>query len=133
MVAKRLDLAWITVTDVKKAKTFFTEVLGLEVRTDNAEYGWLELVAKDGGAALGVGQCSDEYTEVKAGQNAIVTFTVDDIIKTKAEFEKKGVKMLGDIVEVPGHVKMLFFCDNDGNKFQVVQLLDESIKSSSCC
>ena len=25
--------------------------------------------------------------------------------------------MLGDIVEVPGHIKMLFFTDLDGNGF----------------
>ena len=49
MVAKRSDLAWITVSDIKKAKQFFTEVVGLEVHTDTPEYGWLELVPKDGG------------------------------------------------------------------------------------
>ena len=124
MVAKRSDMAWITVSDIQKAKKFFTEVVGLEVRTDTPEYGWVELVAKDGGSALGVGQCNPQYSEVKPGDNAIVTFTVDDILQAKAEFEKQGVTLLGDIVEVPGHVKMLFFTDFDGNKFQIVQLLD---------
>lgn len=130
---KRSDLAWITVSDVKKAKEFFTKVLGLELQCDTPEYGWLELRPKEGGVTLGVGQCSDEYTEVKPGQNAVVTFTVDDIEKTKAEFQKRGVTLLGDIVEVPGHVKMLFFTDFDGNKFQVCQILNDESKKSSCC
>lgn len=126
MIAKRSDMAWITVSDVKKAKKFFTEVVGLEVRTDTPEYGWVELVAKDGGSALGVGQYNPQYgNEVQPGQNAIITFTVDDIMEAKAEFEKKGVTLLGDIVAVPGHVKMLFFTDVDGNKFQIVELLDK--------
>lgn len=124
MIAKRQDLSWITVSDVRKAKNFFVEHLGLVVRADSAEYGWVELVAKEGGAALGIGQCTPEYSEVKPGDNAIITFTVDDIQAIKEEFTKKGITLIGDIVEVPGHVKMLFFTDFDGNKFQVVQVLN---------
>ena len=127
MIAKRSDLSWIMVSDIKKAKKFFTEVLGLEVRTDNSEYNWLELMPKDGGAMLGIGQAnadSDCGKDVLPGSNAIVTFTVDNLEATKAEFEKKGVNILGDIMEVPGHVKMLLFSDLDGNKFQVCELLD---------
>src|ERR1700720_617078 len=111
MIAKRSDLAWITVSDINKAKKFFTEVVGLELRTDTPEYGWIELIAKDGGSALGVGQCNPQYSQVQPGHNAIVTFTVDDIDAAKAEFTQKGVTLIGDIVEVPGHVKMLFFAD----------------------
>lgn len=133
MTIKRSDLSWITVSDIQKAKKFFTEVIGLELRTDTPEYGWIELMPKDGGSALGIGQFNPNYgKEVLPGQNAIVTFTVDDIVKTKAEFEKNGVKLLGDIVEVPGHVKMLFFTDHDGNKFQVCQTLDNTEKKSCC-
>ena len=125
MITKRSDLAWITVSDIKKAKKFFTEVVGLEVRTETPEYGWLELAPKEGGCMLGVGHYNPQYSkEVKPGQNAILTFTVDDIVAVKALFEKQGVTLLGDIVEVPGHVKMLFFTDADGNKFQVCQTLD---------
>ncbi len=122
---KRFDMAWITVSDCAKAKKFFTEMLGMQVRADTPEYGWVELVAKDGGAALGIGQYNPQYSkEVQPGDNAVVTFTVDDIVKVKELFAQKNVTMLGDIVEVPGHVKMLFFADADGNKFQVVQMLD---------
>ncbi len=128
MTIKRSDLSWITVSDIKKAKKFFTEVIGLELRTDTPEFGWIELVPKEGGSALGIGQFNPNYgKEVLPGQNAIITFTVEDIVKTKAEFEKKGVRLLGDIVEVPGHVKMLFFTDHDGNKFQVCQMLDQNV------
>lgn len=135
MVVKRSDLAWISVSDIAKAKKFFTEVVGLKVCCDTPEYGWLELQAPEGGALLGVGQHNPKHgKEVMPGDNAIVTFTVADIVATKAEFEKQGVKLLGEIVEVPGHVKMLFFTDNDGNKFQIVQLLEAEIKNKqSCC
>jgi predicted enzyme related to lactoylglutathione lyase len=129
---KRSDLAWITVSDINKAKKFFTEVLGLELRADTPEYGWIELMPKEGGCALGVGQSNPEGDDVKPGSNAILTFTVDDINAMKAVLEKNNVTILGDIVEVPGHVKMLFFSDLDGNKFQIVQMI-ESAHGKSCC
>ncbi len=132
MIVKRSDMAWITVSDIKKAKKFFTEVVGLELRCDTPEYGWIELAPKDGGSALGVGECNQQDSPVQPGHNAIVTFTVDDIVAAKEEFTKKGVTLLGDIVEVPGHVKMLFFTDFDDNKFQIVQLMDVPTKSSCC-
>lgn len=131
---KRSDMAWITVNDVAKAKKLFVDILGMQVRADAPEYGWLEVVAKEGGSALGIGQFNPEYgKEVVPGQNAVVTFTVDDILAAKALLEKNNITLLGDITEVPGHVKMLFFTDFDGNKFQIVQLLDETPKHSSCC
>ena len=134
MVVKRSDLSWILVSDINKAKKFFTEVLGLEIRSDTPEYGWVELMPKEGGAALGIGQYNPQYgKDAKPGENAIITFTVDDIVKAKALFQEKNVTLLGDIVEVPGHVKMLFFADADGNKFQLVQVLNEPIHGKGCC
>lgn len=124
MIVKRSDMAWITVSDSAQAKKLFVDILGMQVRTDTPEYGWMELVAKDGGSTLGIGKFNPEYgKEVLPGQNAVVTFTVDDIVAAKATLEKNNVTLLGDITEVPGHVKMLFFADTDGNKFQIVQLL----------
>lgn len=134
MIVKRSDMAWITVSDSSKEKKLFVDILGMKIQADAPEYGWMELVAKDGGSALGIGQYNPEYSkEVKPGQNAIVTFSVDDILAAKRVLEKNGVTLLGDIVEVPGHVKMLFFADGDGNKFQICQLLDEPSQHSSCC
>lgn len=134
MVVKRSDLSWILVSDINKAKKFFTEVVGLEIRSDTPEYGWIELMPKDGGSALGIGQYNPQYgKDAKPGENAIVTFTVDDIVKAKALFQEKNVTLMGDIVEVPGHVKMLFFADEDGNKFQLVQVLNEPAHGKGCC
>ena len=53
MTIKRSDLSWITVSDIKRAKKFFTEVIGLEVRTDTPEFGWVEIEAKEGGSSIG--------------------------------------------------------------------------------
>ena len=127
MNIKRMDMAWITVSDAKQAKAFFCDILGLKLSSEAPEHGWMELVGHEGGATLGVGKaCKDTAPDVKPGQNAVMTMTVDDIVAMKQMLEAKGVKFLGDIIEVPGHVKMALFCDADNNKFQIVQMLDES-------
>ena len=111
----------ITVADFKKAEKFFIETLGLKLKNKAPEYGWLELSGTEGGGVLGVGQCMGDQ---KAGVNAVVTFSVDDIEKTIKDLKSKGVSV-GEIMEVPGHVKLATFSDPDGNEFQLAQELRE--------
>lgn len=122
MKVNKIGLAWIVVTDVKKAKVFFSETLGLKVSSEAAEYGWLELQAEQGDMLLGVGQENDKDS-IKPGQNAVVTFSIDDLDAAKAELEGKGVSFIGEVMEVPGHVKLALFTDPDGNHLQLVQQL----------
>jgi len=122
MIVKKIDLAWITVSDYAKTKKFFTETLDLKISSDSAEYGWAELKGPQG-ATLGIAQENPQYGSEKAGHNAVLVFTVEDIVAAKKELEAKGVKFEGDIMEVPGHVKLATFIDLDGNKFQLAQEL----------
>lgn len=130
MAIKKISLSWVTVSDIEKAQAFFKDCCGLEVTGgSSAEHGWLELVGKEGGALLGVGQARQEGHD-KVGVNAVVTMMVDDIVVTKQEMEKKGVVFVGDIMEVPGHVKLATFVDPDNNTYQLVQ---EIAQKKSCC
>ena len=121
MSAESMDLVWIVVKDVKEAVKFYTEVVGLQLMEMSEEWGWAELQGKNG-ARLGVGT-SHEKSSVKPGQNGIVTFTVKDLDKTKADMIKKGAHCVGEIEEVPGHVRMQMVQDPSGNQFQLVQKL----------
>ncbi|NDD53557.1 VOC family protein [bacterium] len=123
MLIKTMGLAWVSVKDVAQAKQFFVETLGLTMASGSDEYGWMELVAADQGFRLGVGACHDAGQPVQPGNNAVVTMTVDDVVAAKKTLEGRGVQFVGDIVEVPGHVKMIFFKDVDGNYFHLVQML----------
>lgn len=124
MKIKRIDLSWITTSDMKKAKQFFTETVGLKVRHEMAEFGWLALGGHEGGSSLGVGLVNTG-SDQKPGTNAIVTLEVDDIVAAKKELESKKVKFIGDIMEVPGQVKLALFTDPDDNKFQLVQRINK--------
>lgn len=119
---KGIHLCWVIVSDLKKAKRFYGEILGLNMTTQDDTYGWLEFEAPEG-SKLGVGLAQKEDTTVASGDNAIITITVDNIEAAKRELVEKGVKLLGDICEIPGHVKLQFFSDPDGNLFQLVETL----------
>jgi predicted enzyme related to lactoylglutathione lyase len=122
MPIQSIDLAWIVVKDLKSAVKFYTEVVGLKLNELHEQYGWAELSGHDGGARLGIAQkCDNE--PLQPGQNAVVTLKVASITQSIAELSQKNVKMIGDILEVPGQVKLQTAIDQDGNHFQLVEVL----------
>jgi predicted enzyme related to lactoylglutathione lyase len=118
MPIKSMQLSWITVNDLHKARSFFADTLGLILKTDAPDMGWMELQGKEGGMILGIGAAQPG---VKSFENAVVTLTTDDIEQTKKNLEDKGVQFLGDIIEVPGHVRLAMFVDFENHMFQLVQ------------
>lgn len=122
-----IGLVWIVVDDHKAAVKFYTEVVGLKLMESSEEWGWAELEGKNG-MRLGIGKW-DEKCDVKPGDNTILTFTVDNLDAKKAEMIQKGAVCVGDVQEVPGHVRMQMIKDLDGNQFQIVQKLDVEVKT----
>ncbi|MBS0627617.1 MAG: VOC family protein [Verrucomicrobia bacterium] len=116
-----IHLSWIVVKDFKAAIKFYTEIAGFTIKQESPEYGWAELSGPTG-SLLGVAQESP-HSEIKSGSNTITTISVDNIDEARSFFEKSGVKLIGNIQEVPGHVKMQTFADIDGNVMQLVQTL----------
>ncbi|MEC7838997.1 MAG: VOC family protein [Chlamydiota bacterium] len=116
-----MNLAWIVAEDFEQTLKFYTEVLGLKLISRTDEYKWAELEGEDG-AMIGVAGKSDE-SPVMPGQNAVLTYTVENIEEATSELKEKGVELIGAIQEVPGHVKMQLFKDPNGTLGQLVQLL----------
>ena len=123
MKINKMGLAWVTVASAENSKKFYTETLGLNLTCDAQEHGWMELAGEEKSFSLGVGQDNDQ-NPIKVGGNAVITLSVDDIVAAKAELEGKGITFIGDIQEIPGHVKLALFQDPDGNHLQLVQNLD---------
>ncbi len=125
MNTKSFDLAWIVVNDLKQAIKFYTEVVGLKLDKLDEHYGWAELQGEAGGAKVGLAQKQSNGNEgIEPGQNAVMTFTVDHLEKAIAEMTKKGTQFVGEILEVPGHVKLQLAQDIDGTYFQLVECLE---------
>ncbi len=116
-------LSWIVVKDIQAAIAFYTKTLGLQLQVFEEKFGWAELAGSEGGAVLGIAQEND-FDKMPAGQNAIVTMSVPDLVKAREELVQKGAKLVGEIMEVPGHVKLQMVVDLDGNHIQIVQKLD---------
>lgn len=117
-----IHLIWIVTKDFKKAVKFYTDVVGLKLLEMHDEFGWAELQGKDGGARLGIAQQND-IDGVAPGSNAVIAISVKDVEKARKEFSAKGAKMIGEILEIPGHVKLQTVVDQDGNRFQLAQQL----------
>ena len=118
--AKGLGMSCLTVTDINAAKKLFVDILGFEMTEYAEEYNWMEFKGEEGGI-IGVGQSQGG---MKSGVNATLSINVENIEEAKASLEEKGVTFTGDIMEIPGHVKLAPFIDEDGNEFFLAQKLN---------
>lgn len=117
-----MQLGWVVSNDPAKAQKFFSETLGLTLTSSSPEWGWYEFTGKEGGFTLGVGGSSD-HNPIKAGQNAVISMNVDNVEQAVQVLKERGVNVVGDIMTVPGHVKIATFKDLDDNIFQLVECL----------
>jgi len=121
MSIQGIHLSWIVVQNLKEAIRFYTDTVGLQLMEEHPDFGWAELEGPSG-SRLGIAEESPR-SEIKAGSNAVLTITVDHLETTLKEFIKKGGKVEGEPMEVPGHVKIQSFRDRDNNLLQFVQVL----------
>lgn len=120
-VAKGISMSCVTVSSLDETKRLFVELLGLEVKDFQEEYRWMELEGDEGGR-VGFGEPMGEG--MQAGTNGIVSIEVVNIEEAKAHLEANGVHFHGEIVEVPGEVKLVLFSDKDGNQYFLSQKLN---------
>ena len=111
-----VNLAWYSVKDLNAAKRFYGEVLGLK-KTFEME-GWSEFSHADGAASIGLSAISEP-----GEGGATVVLKVDDLDRSRKELGAKGVKFEGDVMEVPGVVRIASFRDPAGNRLQLCQVL----------
>ena len=122
MTIKSIDLVWIVVKDIKAAIQFYTEVVGLKLEEFCEEYKWAELIGHAGGARLGIAeQSSDE--PILPGSNSVLTLSVANIETSLQDLKHKGLQFKGEMMEIPGQVKLQMAVDKDGNHFQIVECL----------
>lgn len=122
MNVEGIFLSWIVVKDINKAIQFYTDVVGLTLKEFDSQYNWAEF-SGPGGSTLGICQVDGEPS-MQAGSNAVITVTVKDLDAALRHYQNHGATLIGDVIEIPGHVKMQTFMDHDGNTMQIVQKLD---------
>ena len=114
----------LQVKDVEASVQWYREVLGFELVLDLSQMGWCELTTPTDDALLGLGAPKPgEEPETNGGSS--LSFGAEDIEDAVVALRKRGVEV-GEIIEIPGIVKLVKFSDPDGNSLMLHQPLGEN-------
>lgn len=109
------------VTSLDASIEWYGRVLGLTLLYRVEEIGWCEMASHMPGVNVGL----SENREVIQGGGATNVWSVTDIEAAKAHLDAQGVKQDGEIMTIPGLVRLLTFFDPDGNAWMFAQSLQE--------
>lgn len=107
------------VTDLDRSIAWYRDLLGFSLLYRRDDIAWCEL--STGVERVNVGL--SERREAGGPGGATLTFGVKDLDAAKAALDGHGVRQDGDIVEIPGLVRLLTFFDPDDNALMFYQEL----------
>ena len=118
MDVERVDFVSVLTQDIKRAKQFYGETLGLEVETEGDH----DLEFRCGQVTLDVFDPSS-IGQPFAPSPAGLALRVPDVGAARAELEAKGVVFDGDTIET-SVCKQAWFKDPDGNVLMLHRRFD---------
>jgi catechol 2,3-dioxygenase-like lactoylglutathione lyase family enzyme len=119
LVNWRLELVQVPVSDVDRAKTFYTEKAGFNADHDHAvsdQIRFVQLTPPGSACSIAIGTGMGD----KAPGSAQLQLVVSDIHAARAELMARGVEV-GDVQDFPWG-SFVFFNDPDGNSWAVQQI-----------
>jgi catechol 2,3-dioxygenase-like lactoylglutathione lyase family enzyme len=126
-IVNQLSMVSVVVSDMKKAKEFYAENLGLEVATDyrqNDDNWWVTLTFPGGGASITLARSSTTSNEPPEPGTVSFYFSTSDIAAAHKELNEKGVQpgeVMDDLYGPGSGVKFIQFKDPDGNQVTFAQ------------
>ena len=126
-VANKLTMASVVVSDMKKAKEFYAEKLGLAVATDyrrNDNNWWVTLTLPGGGASITLARSSTTSNEPPKPGILGFYLSTSDIAAAHQALNEKGVnpsEVRDDLYGPGSGVKFFQLQDPDGNQVTVAQ------------
>jgi predicted enzyme related to lactoylglutathione lyase len=118
MMDWRIELLQIPVSDVDRAKAFYTEKVGFNADHDhqvNEEIRFVQLTPPGSACSIALG--SGLGTEMQPGSVQGIQMVVADIQAARAELAERGVEV-SEVQEFPWG-SFVFFKDPDGNGWNV--------------
>lgn len=106
------------VTSLDRSIAWYQDVLGFSLLYRSDDIGWCEL--STGVHKVNVGL--SERREAGGSGGATPTFGVTDLEAAKAALDARNVRQDGDIMEIPGLVRLLTFFDPDDNALMFYQV-----------
>jgi len=116
----KLELIAVPVTDVDRAKAFYTEKAGFNADHDHQvtdELRFVQLTPPGSACSISIGT---GITDAPAGSVAGLQLVVDDIEAARDELTGRGLDV-GDVQDFPWG-RFVFFADPDGNRWSVQQI-----------
>jgi catechol 2,3-dioxygenase-like lactoylglutathione lyase family enzyme len=116
----KIELIAIPVSDVDRAKAFYTEQAGFDADHDHTvsdEIRFVQLTPPGSACSIAIGK---GITDVPPGSVQGVQMVVDDVHAARAELAERGLEV-GEVQDFPWG-SFIFFRDPDGNGWAVQQL-----------
>jgi catechol 2,3-dioxygenase-like lactoylglutathione lyase family enzyme len=120
MVDMKLELVAVPVSDVDRAKAFYTEKAGFHADHDHtvsAEIRFVQLTPPGSACSIALGT---GVTDAPPGSVKGLQLVVEEIQAARAELLERGVEV-GQVQEFPWG-KFVFFQDPDGNSWSVQEI-----------
>ena len=120
----KLELVPVPVSDVDRAKTFYTDRLGFVADVDvrpAAGVRVVQLTAPGSACSIGIGTGLPAYDDMVPGTVKGLHLVVADIEQARAELIAGGVDV-SDVEDVGGGVKYAGFADPDGNSLTLQEM-----------
>jgi predicted enzyme related to lactoylglutathione lyase len=117
----RLELVQVPVSDVDRAKNFYTQRAGFVLDHDHEVGGgirFVQLTPPGSGASIAIGT---GLTTMPPGSVEGLQLVVDDVEAARDELTGRGLDV-GDVQDFPWG-RFLFFADPDGNRWAVQQIV----------
>jgi catechol 2,3-dioxygenase-like lactoylglutathione lyase family enzyme len=116
----RLELVAVPVSDVDRAKAFYTEKAGFHADHDHTvsdEIRFVQLTPPGSACSIALGR---GLLDAEPGSVQGLQLVVSDIGKARAELAERGVDV-SEVQEFPWGL-FVFFADPDGNRWAVQQI-----------
>ena len=120
----KLELVPVPVTDVERAKAFYTDQLGfiLDVDVEPSEgMRVVQLTPPGSACSIVIGTGLGAISDMTPGTIKGLHLVVNDIARARDELIIRGVDV-GEIIDVGGGVKYAWFADPDGNSLTLQEM-----------
>ena len=123
MKIKAIGFVGVPVTDLKRARAFYEDVLGLRTSDEMMGEKWIEYAVGDD--TLAIANVSDTWTPSDQGTGA--AFEVEDFDDAVRRLNDRHVRFAAEPFETPC-CHMAVIQDPDGNKLMIHKLKPENEK-----
>jgi catechol 2,3-dioxygenase-like lactoylglutathione lyase family enzyme len=121
----KLELVAVPVSDVDRAKAFYTEQVGFNADHDHVvsdEIRFVQLTPPGSACSIAIGK---GVVDTPPGSAHGLQIVVSDVAAARAELAERGVEV-SDVQDLPWG-SFVFFSDPDGNSWSVQQIPDRSV------